>query len=123
MSRTLPALSAALLGALVTGCASEPSVSSARPTGTIPPYTVHATELDETSGPRLATALRAIDGVEDVEIDLESRRANVQTKAGLFLYEPQVRAAFSSASVEFGSFDPPSEALVTVYVVQAAGGG
>ena len=127
MTRNLHVFSAVLLGAIIASCAGEPSasgpVSSVRPTGPIPPYTVQAAELDETSGPRLAKALRAIDGVEDVELDLEARRANVQTRSGLFLYEPQVRAAFSSANVEFASFQPPSEALVTVYVVEAGGGG
>jgi len=127
MSRILHVFAATLLGALAAGCAGRPSTSlpasPLRPTGPIPPYIVHAAELDGTSGPRLAKALRAIDGVEGVELDLEMRKATIQTKTGLFLYEPQVRAAFTSAQVDLASFHPPSEALVTVYVVQAAGGG
>ena len=127
MPRTLQVFSIALVGALAAGCADAPSVArpanSGRPTGPIPPYTVRAAELDESSGPKLAEALRGIDGVESVELDVKARKAKVQTKADRFLYEPQVQAAFASASVELTSFEAPSEAFVTVYVVDAAGGG
>ena len=125
--RHLSLSSVALLGALAAGCAGEPPAAvrddSVRPTGTIPPYVAHAAELDDSGGSRLETALRAIDGVEGVEVELEARRASVEMTEGVFLYDAQVRAAFAAADVEFGSFQPPAEALVTVYVVEAAGGG
>ena len=116
-----------LVGGVFVGCAGEPSSrqssDAARSTDPIPPYSVRVEGLDESSGARLVTALAAIEGVGGAELDLETSAVSVQTKAGAYLYEPQVRAAVASAEVQLAAFEAPSEALVTVYVVEVEGGG
>ena len=58
-----------------------------------------------------------------VGIEADRNGAAVQMEKGAFLYESGVSEALAEEELELVSFEPPPEALVTVYEVIASGGG